>query len=27
VAGAMVLLGLAFWEHLYVQKPQQIPLA
>jgi hypothetical protein len=24
---ALVLVGLLFWEHLYVQMPQQIPLA
>jgi Fe-S-cluster-containing dehydrogenase component len=27
VAGGLALLGLFLWEHLYVQAPQQIPLA
>ncbi len=27
VSGAFVLLGLLAWEHLYVQKPQLLPLA
>jgi Fe-S-cluster-containing dehydrogenase component len=27
LAGALALAGLATWEHLYVQAPQQIPLA
>jgi Fe-S-cluster-containing dehydrogenase component len=27
LAGAMALAGLATWEHLYVQAPQQVPLA
>jgi hypothetical protein len=27
LAGALVLFGLLAWEHLYVQAPQQIPLA
>jgi hypothetical protein len=27
VAGALALLGILFWEHLYVQAPQRIPLA
>ena len=27
VAGALALLGLFLWEHLYVQAPQRIPLA
>jgi Fe-S-cluster-containing dehydrogenase component len=27
VVAALVLLGLLFWEHLYVQAPQQVPLA
>jgi formate-dependent nitrite reductase membrane component NrfD len=27
LAGALVLLGLLAWEHLYVQAPQQVPLA
>jgi hypothetical protein len=27
LAGALVLGGLATWEHLYVQAPQQVPLA
>jgi hypothetical protein len=27
LAGALVLLGLLAWEHLYVQAPQRIPLA
>jgi len=27
LAGALTLAGLATWEHLYVQAPQQVPLA
>ena len=27
VAGALRSLGLLVWEHLYVQAPQQVPLA
>jgi hypothetical protein len=27
LAGAMTLSGLLLWEHLYVQKPQMVPLA
>jgi Fe-S-cluster-containing dehydrogenase component len=27
LAGALALLGLLVWEHLYVQAPQQVPLA
>jgi len=27
LAGALALAGLATWEHLYVQAPQQVPLA
>jgi len=27
LAGALALAGLAAWEHLYVQAPQQVPLA
>jgi Fe-S-cluster-containing dehydrogenase component len=27
LAGAMALAGLAAWEHLYVQAPQQVPLS
>ena len=27
VAGGLVLIGLLVWEHLYVQMPQQVPLA
>lgn len=27
VVAALVLVGLLFWEHLYVQAPQQVPLA
>jgi len=27
VAGVLALLGLLLWEHLYVQAPQQVPLA
>jgi Fe-S-cluster-containing dehydrogenase component len=26
-AGALILMGLLVWEHLYVQMPQQVPLA
>ena len=27
ILAALVLVGLLFWEHLYVQAPQQVPLA
>ena len=27
LAGALTLFGLLAWEHLYVQAPQQVPLA
>jgi hypothetical protein len=27
LAGALALAGLATWEHLYVQAPQQVPLS
>src|SRR5213080_2385020 len=27
LAGALTLAGLATWEHLYVQAPQQVPLS